>query len=78
MRFLAITGDLSVCKDEILAIRKDSNGLAVVILESGEYLSNFPYETILGLLEMPNIEEKVKEKMSLQEAYQRPQQFFWG
>lgn len=78
MRFLAITENISVRKDEIVAIERVESGLARVILENGSYDSNFPYETILQLLEIPDIEEKVSQKMSLQEAFHNPKQYFAG
>ena len=69
---------MSVRKDEIIAIERTEEGLCRVILENTSYNSEFPYESILQLLEMPNLEEKMSEKMSLPEAYHKPMQYFAG
>ena len=76
MKFLAINDNTSVRKDEIIAVERNDSDLARVILENGSYDTNFPYETIMLLLEQPDIEEKVKESMTLKEAFHRPMQYF--
>ena len=72
MKFISINNDISVRKEEIIAVERTENGLARVVMENISYDTNFPYETILQILEIPDIEEKIKENMSLPEAYHRP------
>ena len=65
MKFISINNDISVRKEEIIAVERTENGLARVVMENISYDTNFPYETILQILEIPDIEEKIKENMSL-------------
>lgn len=81
MKYLSITENRSVKKDEILSVERSESGLARVELLTGFYDTNFPYETILQMLEIPDIEEKVKnsfEPMTREQAYHRPMQYYAG
>lgn len=78
MKFLSINENVTVRKDEIIAIERDSIGLARVVLQNGIYDTNFLYETILQVLQIPDIEEKTSEIMSRAEAYHKPMQYFAG
>ena len=59
MKFISINNDISVRKEEIIAVERTENGLARVVMENISYDTNFPYETILQILEIPDIEEKI-------------------
>ena len=78
MKFISITPNISIRKDEIIAVERNEHGLSRVVLENGSYDSDFPYETILQLLEVPDIEEKMQDTMSRVEAYHKPMQYFAG
>lgn len=78
MKFLGVNSVVSVRKDEIIAIERTEEGFCRVVLNSTSYLSDFPYETILQMLEVPDIEEKTSESMTRAEAYHRPQQYWAG
>jgi hypothetical protein len=78
MKFIAINSVVSVRKDEIMAVERSESGLCRVILENTSYDSEFPYETILQMLEIPDIEEKVSDNMSRSEAFHNPRQYFAG
>ena len=81
MKFIAITNDISVKKEEIIAVERGEDGKARVVVEIGTYDTNWPYESMLSMLEIPDIEEKMvaeSKQMSLPEAYQRPMQYWAG
>lgn len=81
MKFIAITNDISVKKDEIIAVERNEEGKARIVVEIGTYETNWPYESMLSMLEIPDIEEKIAsqpEQMSLPSAYQRPMQYWAG
>lgn len=78
MKFLSITDNISVRKDEIVAVERNESDLDRVVLENVSYDTNFPYETILSLLEIPDIEERIVENNDLKSAYHRPMQYFAG
>lgn len=78
MKFLSINENVSIRKDEIIAVERDDIGLARVVTNNGVYSTDFPYETILQLLEVPNIEERLSENMTRAEAFHKPQQYWAG
>ena len=75
MKFLQVNSNTLVRKSEIIAVEKTEEGLARVVLNLSSYTSEFPYETMLQLLEMPTDEEKKQDKMTLREAFHKPQQY---
>ena len=61
MKFIEIADGISVRKEEIICVERMNEIQSRVTTEYGSYESNFSYSTILALLEMDNIEEKVAE-----------------
>lgn len=59
MKFIEIKEGLSIRKDGILGVEVNPNGGTTIITSYGSYESNFPYSSILMLLESGNIEESV-------------------
>lgn len=82
MKFLSVNPNLSVRKEEIIAVERNDAGLARIVLNNSSYDTDWPYETLLTMIEVPDIEEKVQDSiskpMSLQEAYHKPMQYFAG
>ena len=82
MKFLSINPNVSVRKEEIIAVERNEFGMARVILENSSYDTDFPYETILQVIEIPDIEESMKrtlqEPMTRDEAFHKPMQYFAG
>lgn len=77
MKFIEISDGVSVRKEEIICVERMEETKSRVTTEYGIYDSNFPYQTILSLLEMENIEEKVS-KSALPSNNLYPYQFFAG
>lgn len=82
MKFLSVNPNLSVRKEEIVAVERNDSGLGRIVLNSFSYDTDWPYETLLTMIEIPDIEEKIKENiqtpMSRSEAYHKPMQYFAG
>lgn len=80
MKFIAIKDGFSIKKDEIIAVIKNSEGGTTLKTREGSYPSGFSYETILQLLEMDGIEEKISNQVrttgsNMNEMY-KDQNFF--
>lgn len=59
MKFIEISDGLSIRKDRIVSVKRDVDGSSIIKTDEGSYETNFSYSTILSLLEMEKIEEKV-------------------
>lgn len=70
MKFLAISKDFSVRKDDIICVERGEEGGCKIHTLITTYDSSFPYESILQLIEMEKIEENISNRV--------PQQFFAG
>lgn len=65
MKFIEIREGISVRKDEIVSVERQENGVSRITTENQSFESNFPYETILKILEMDGIEEKLVNRMNV-------------
>lgn len=61
MKFIEVRDGLYIRKEEILAVEQKESG-STIFTEAMIFDSNFPCSTIVSLLEMDNIEEKVANK----------------
>lgn len=59
MKFIEIREGLSVRKDEIISVEQLDGMTSRINTESQSFESNFPYTTILMLLEKDRIEESI-------------------
>lgn len=59
MKFIEISEGVCVRKEDIVSIEKKLTGGSRIATETRIYESDFHYDTILQLLEMEKIEEKV-------------------
>ena len=78
MKFLKITDSLSVRKDEIIAVERRPDFGCFVLTQGRLFESDFPFETILQLLETPELEESMSRSMTLAQVYNNPMQFWAG
>lgn len=84
MKFIAIKEGFSVRKSDIESVERINQMKSRVVTRFNSYEVNFPYETILKLLEIEGIEEKVSTSIETNEILkkivnnQAPQQYFAG
>ena len=63
MKFLEISEGLSINIDEIEAIRKVDDFTCKVFLNFNEYTANFPYMTLLALLDTMREEKSTNQEI---------------
>lgn len=76
MRFIEIADGVSVKKCEVLCVMRLDEFRSKVVMEYGEYESNFSYGTMLKLLEMDNGGDDDSGNSPTTNIY--PRQFFAG
>lgn len=54
MKFIEVKKGVSVRKDQIIALEEVGKLSCKIILESGEYTINFPYESMKKILDSPD------------------------
>lgn len=51
MNFIEVTDGICIRKDNICCVERTKDGKARIITDSDSYTTNFPYETMLKMLE---------------------------
>lgn len=63
MKFIQVREGLSVRKEDIESVEKINDLKSKIVTRFNEYEVNFPYKTILSILEMEGIEERMTENL---------------
>lgn len=84
MKFIQVKDGFSVRKSDIESVERIDSLKSSITTKFNTYEVNFPYETILKLLEMEGIEEKLSENSETNQLLKKiinnqpPPQFFAG